>query len=590
MTPYDVPYSAGVEAQRKEFYIKEILRVQPERVGDSNLYYGDVELEYLRLVNDGIIFPVITPTAVEANIPDRLTASVLSETFAPNIQVHLPATPGDGTSDDTVAFQAWVEEGRTQLIYGGGAVELVLPPAAHSYRVSHLVIQNFNDDARNLHMSIVAQGNAVIRPYGTEDGSPLIHIKAESPGPTLGSGWLRKLSFRNITLSGTGDILGSTQANRLGILIEQAQDVTFDNVWISQFKAGGLHAVDMYDCNFDRLQILYCGHSTSDTDYTYAMELRGSLDQCNANHFQALHMEHCPLMLRVMNQSRHNMFSNAKFELNQLPDNSTLPPIYFQASLENSIVGSFFAATLATKAMIQTTQPASQYVTNNNLRMRLILSACTFAASSANKGIWFSGWDTTFVNCILNKTDGAGGSVYPFTLKGGCHVINNIVSFADSGINFVRLDGSGNRVIGNDIHGKTGATSGAVYLLASGATNTIVEDNQLFGQFDTPLSISSSETATNVFTLKNAPTKTLSGSTTPSIFMSTTYLASAAAAVSVTNFLHGHHGKRITIRATNANTTLVHGATISLKAAVNKALASGEIIELLNDAGVWREV
>lgn len=75
---YDVPKSAGTEAQRKEFYVKEILRVQPERANDSNLYYGDVELEYLRLVNDGVISPNITSAVVEANLPSRLSDASIS--------------------------------------------------------------------------------------------------------------------------------------------------------------------------------------------------------------------------------------------------------------------------------------------------------------------------------------------------------------------------------------------------------------------------------------------------------------------------------------------------------------------------------
>lgn len=79
---YDAPTTAGTAAQRKEYYLRRILEVFPERKSDPKLIYGNAELEYLRLSNDGLIPPdpvELTPELVEANLPARLSAEGITQ-------------------------------------------------------------------------------------------------------------------------------------------------------------------------------------------------------------------------------------------------------------------------------------------------------------------------------------------------------------------------------------------------------------------------------------------------------------------------------------------------------------------------------
>lgn len=81
-------------------------------------------------------------------------------------------------------------------------------------------------------------------------------------------------------------------------------------------------------------------------------------------------------------------------------------------------------------------------------------------------------------------------------------------------------------------------------------------------------------------------------STTPSVSRGENFFASNSLGTSVTDFTNGGNGQQIVIVATNGNTTLVHGATIKLKGAVNAALgAANNTLTLVRDnSGVWYEI
>lgn len=52
-----VPTSYGKEGQQREFYLNEILKAFPEKATDPDLIYGNVELVYFRMINDGRLKP-----------------------------------------------------------------------------------------------------------------------------------------------------------------------------------------------------------------------------------------------------------------------------------------------------------------------------------------------------------------------------------------------------------------------------------------------------------------------------------------------------------------------------------------------------
>ena len=62
-------------------------------------------------------------------------------------------------------------------------------------------------------------------------------------------------------------------------------------------------------------------------------------------------------------------------------------------------------------------------------------------------------------------------------------------------------------------------------------------------------------------------------------------------AVSVTNFTGATAGDTLTVIATDGNSTLVHNASVMrLAGAANKVLATNDVIQLLNDGSIWRQI
>lgn len=79
-------------------------------------------------------------------------------------------------------------------------------------------------------------------------------------------------------------------------------------------------------------------------------------------------------------------------------------------------------------------------------------------------------------------------------------------------------------------------------------------------------------------------------STTPSVSGSNFVLTNSSVGTSITNFTSGTAGQILYVRANDANTTLVNGATIALKGAVNAVLAANNIVTLILEGTVWREI
>lgn len=58
MGMFDAGNWEGLDKQRKETFVRRILSAFPERIDDVSLIYGDVELEYYRLINAGLLSDV----------------------------------------------------------------------------------------------------------------------------------------------------------------------------------------------------------------------------------------------------------------------------------------------------------------------------------------------------------------------------------------------------------------------------------------------------------------------------------------------------------------------------------------------------
>lgn len=79
-------------------------------------------------------------------------------------------------------------------------------------------------------------------------------------------------------------------------------------------------------------------------------------------------------------------------------------------------------------------------------------------------------------------------------------------------------------------------------------------------------------------------------STTPSVLRAGLYVANNSSATSITNFTDGVQGQVLMINATNGNTTLINSASLRLAGAVNKTMASGDVIQFVRFQNVWYQM
>jgi len=91
-----------------------------------------------------------------------------------------------------------------------------------------------------------------------------------------------------------------------------------------------------------------------------------------------------------------------------------------------------------------------------------------------------------------------------------------------------------------------------------------------------------------------APSRNLPTGTTPSVgdwgAMHHVYKTNNSSSTTITDFLNGYPGQRITIIAGDTYTTIAHGTNIKLRGAASKGpLAGDDVIELVYDGAKWRQ-
>jgi parallel beta-helix repeat protein len=128
-------------------------------------------------------------------------------------------------------------------------------------------------------------------------------------------------------------------------------------------------------------------------------------------------------------------------------------------------------------------------------------------------------------------------------------------------------------VLGNTIKG-TGSSTEGIRLTSS----TLVKDNLVTG-------------CTSFYAGSFAPYQAISdGDTTPSVDYGSYFKTSNTSATSITTFDNGYEGQVITLRADDANTTLVFSASILLNGSTNFAMTNGSHITLMKGGSTWREL
>ncbi len=91
-------------------------------------------------------------------------------------------------------------------------------------------------------------------------------------------------------------------------------------------------------------------------------------------------------------------------------------------------------------------------------------------------------------------------------------------------------------------------------------------------------------------TPKGPPKSFTSLDATPSVKSYGTFVTANAGATSITTFDDGVNGQEIDLICADANTTLVHGATLTLLTGASRKLTNGSVTKFVKQNTVWREV
>jgi hypothetical protein len=152
------------------------------------------------------------------------------------------------------------------------------------------------------------------------------------------------------------------------------------------------------------------------------------------------------------------------------------------------------------------------------------------------------------------------------------------VKFAGTGSFIFSADFSGANVTG----GISGATGNFVYAVRTHA-GTQAGCYSEGADGTTPVSV--------VAPRQRFPWVTLAAnSSVPSVSAGNAFVTANTSPRTITNFTSGADGQRITVKAGDPNTTLANNATIATRTGANRLLASGDVVELILDGSVWREM
>lgn len=494
---------------------------------------------------------------------------------------------GNTTFDNTAILQAAVN---TRIAAGGGKLYLpFIAGLSNIYRFDQLSVVGTG----NVNLTITSAPGVILRANPTLTTDCII---IESNAATTSDPFIRRVTLENLVIQGQTDWTSGTKINRRGIVIGRAQDVVFKNVKLAQFKKGALVLDDVWDSEFSQVEIKWSGHGTSASDYAYALDVTGTIDNTNNCRFTGLHMEFVPMILRIAHNSRHNVWHSSKFEhgMETERNESGLSPIFIDDSIENSFEQCFFVEGKAySQALIRSPANLSAYLTTYKLRKRTRFVNCEFFATSTAKARWYSGTDTTFTACGFQRTDGASDSfAFDFEARNGLNTCQ--IAFADAGAQLLRVTGSDNEIDRSRVFTADSGTSGAVLTYGSAALRMRWNDVTVLNGFSTMLATSLTYLANSVCTNPSDPSVTVTGGGTKNVFTKSIVVLNDAGAQTYTNFLYGYAGQTLTIVGNTANQTIQHNANIALLGAVNKTLAIGETITLTlvpstTTTGVWRQ-
>ena len=484
-----------------------------------------------------------------------------------------------GSADSTAAMNAAIDAATTFKI---GAVFI----PSGKYRIDGTIAVTSSVSLRGQYTGFSpSNGSRVsgtIIVAGTNaNGDPVIEVKNSTAG-----GYLSGMSISDMFILGSASWTSDAGSkDRVALrLFKVISEYTISGLNITGFKRNGIDMREVWDGTIINTRIMYCG-----TAGTYPALNVASTPEGNTNSLHAfgLHVEHCPWMLDISGDSRHNMFTGCKFELGAPAP--TTSPITIGASIENTFVGCYFVSRNADDPVYATATAQPHLITVNGPKAHVTFTDCMASVpgysgtplvdpESGTTSTYFGGarwlnvqagivqWNGGILNVwcgqgavpiILSarssfkgatiNTGAKGGIRQLFTLDEECQVVGNVISPIDSA---------------------RAVTIGYLFI-CTGARN-IIGPNVIRGPVNLYMNASSQQTVAR----SSGDEFLVTAGATPNLgwvdrFATDQFVLAMAAVTNVTGFSGGWVGREVTIRFGNANTTLVHSGSFLLKGAVN---------------------
>lgn len=488
---------------------------------------------------------------------------------------------GDGITDDTLAIQAAIND--AQAINAGsastGGATVYIPRSSANYMTSNLVMNNTG----TAYLTWVQEG--IIQPIA---GTVGYHLTMSG----------RYYNLHGMKLFGTGYWNTVTQIAALGGI--QMNHPTFvfadDNCSVIGYAGVGIAAGAVWDSNM-HWHIMACGTSPDDVNYTYALWLQAGPagDQTNATMWN-VHLEHCPLMLRVSDGSRWNHFSpNSKFEMStRLPTLSTKSPVWLEDCIEISFTDTMFTDNRPnpTVWMIRADAADGAYETTNNVRRQYNFNGCQFfgSVSAGASFLAFYGSNAKFLAPIFNRANGLQAIM---TLLMHNWIEDATFTLIDSNVRIFNFLGPYNKVRNTEVQGVAGATAGSVFNFNGGTLNQVDDTRLLGASFTNVVNPATVVLQDNV--VRNTVTANrafVNNAATQSAFWLDLAIFTYTAAVNLTYFSLGYWSQEIKLISTNGNVTLIHDVTkMVLIGGASRVLAPNTACHLkFGSDNVWYEV
>ena len=240
---------------------------------------------------------------------------------------------------------------------------------------------------------------------------------------------LKEKYFRFITLKDF-QIIGDGKENNpppvKGMNLVRYQQLNVSNIRILKCGNGGVHIWGGFDSQWNNIDIIFCGHATSDSDYAYALQLRNSItpiSNSNANKFTNIRIEKAPCMFWIDGDCKENYIENFKFEKGTINNLNRYRPVLIDYCGDMNFQNGMFVNNQSTfdDGVMQENEQFKYFLVSNindNIKSnttgyseRVKFTNCDFvSANSWQSGSWVKGSNITLIGCSINGGMGDVGT------------------------------------------------------------------------------------------------------------------------------------------------------------------------------------